>query len=408
VLTFLASRSITFLLLPLARSSQFPPPGVLCLFVQVDSWYSLVCIVWTSKNSIFEFRSSHSVFFLPVFELGMAPRKSDLASSYEDVGASESYLSAREDLRPTRRRVSESRHQAQSSSFSSTEFTDLDVKAESSIESLRLVRGNNSADSSSTVGDTAGDEEALASQLAGVRAGGNRTPRTPTKTRSRNKSPTPSSRTPKRKRRLPGSIRLPSLEQSESSGSQNDSDLASKPITSNRRPQSLSLLNSVLGVVKWILELLFAPISSALSNFVLIALLALAAYAVILYSIPSSFYGIAKTVTFFPSSVTPFISVTRHVGGAGRWAWCRTVGWRCSVDDTRKARMVRRVYDSASAANDIFSRSVTHLWQMCSGMLCSNLRSVIALGDPTSLGLHHVECAFCFIESPTRNLYFDG
>jgi hypothetical protein len=284
----------------------------------------------------------------------MVLRKSDLASSYEDVGNESSFQSALEDFDPPTKRVSNRR--LSTHSISSVDYSGRDARLESSFESLKRVKGSISADSGTASGDTADEEGALASQLATKTHAGRGTV-TPTKTRSR-KSPTPGPSprtTSKKKRRIPGAIR----EQDDYSSSQIDSELPYEDTSRSKiRPPAWSVPDTLLSIFKWLLELLIAPISSALSNFVFLALIVLAAYAIIMHSIPASFHGIVKGVTFIPSSAIPFLSATRHAGGAGRWAWCRTVGWRCSVGGEKKARMVRRVYDSASAANDIFSRYV--------------------------------------------------
>lgn len=124
----------------------------------------------------------------------------------------------------------------------------------------------------------------------------------------------------------------------------------------------MSLLASILGLV-------LSPVQQALSSFILLGLIIVSSY----YMIRSPLQSLASHLLPAGTMSTLLLSPFYLVSPRGLMdAYCSTIGIGCEADPLPVARLARTVSDQAVKAHDIF-------------------QSVVALGSPDSLGLHHVE-----------------
>ena len=120
-----------------------------------------------------------------------------------------------------------------------------------------------------------------------------------------------------------------------------------------------------------LLGLAISPVTNAISSFVLLLLILGTAYlflrsplqALTSILVPSSLIAIARPL-LGPVAIL-------HPGNL-KSAYCSTIGIGCEVEPLPVARLARTVADQALQAHDIFT-------------------SVVALGNPANLGLHHTE-----------------
>ena len=147
-----------------------------------------------------------------------------------------------------------------------------------------------------------------------------------------------------------------------------------RKVRSNQANNLLAALGPLRILANMLLGLLgvaLTPVTNAISSFVLLLLILGTAY----LALRSPIQNIASLL--LPSSLLsiagPLLSPITILHPASlKTAYCSTIGIGCEVEPLPVARLARTVADQALQAHDIFT-------------------SVVALGNPANLGLHHTE-----------------
>ena len=131
-------------------------------------------------------------------------------------------------------------------------------------------------------------------------------------------------------------------------------------------------LRRLVSILAQLVGLALSPVANALSAFVLLLLVLLSLYYFIRSPLQTfaSFLLPSSAMTTFLSSLS---NLPRLQPKSVRIAYCSSIGIGCKDEPLPIARLARTVSDQALQAHDIF-------------------QSVVALGKPESLGLHHTEC----------------
>lgn len=129
----------------------------------------------------------------------------------------------------------------------------------------------------------------------------------------------------------------------------------------------VSLLASLLGII-------LSPIQQAVTTFVLLSLILTSIYFLFLRA------PLQHLAAILPTSALSALTLPFTIVPSIRGTYCDSIGIGCTPEPLPIARLARTISDQALQAHDIF-------------------QSVVALGNPASLGLHHTEYAILSAKS---------